>query len=309
MLYFQKEAVFIQKERESKIISRVKDNFYKHPKTGFIQSVISIIPQKSFSDVMNALRELDDKFTLCLQEEMSKGKNNSSDWLAHLQLEIDQHNDEFGIDPQQTGNLLRHALRGMIYHHIIESDVYTVPYAEECPWRYIVDFAKRTFPSGNKLSEFSLFKNNRKKKQDYSILIDEVYSVYRRALIHFCSNATSREINVLVPEINSANIIVSANKNKSSLLESDPWAISLTSIRQWTQYSDRYWAYGSLFAIKSVLDALINANELGYFSFEACNVISELSSGADFEIEEKTAIINTGIKTISLLNESILTTC
>ncbi|EJL6695835.1 hypothetical protein NMR62_003616, partial [Vibrio cholerae] len=84
--------------------------------------------------------------------------------------------------------------------------------------------------------------------------------------------------------------------------------VTLTSIRQWTQYADRYWGYGSLFAIKAVLDALIAAKETGELSFSENNVIRDLSKNLELTIEEKTVILNTGVKTLLLLSKSTCST-
>ncbi|EIF8947214.1 hypothetical protein V5G98_08575 [Vibrio cholerae] len=310
MLYFQQEAIFIQKEQESKIISRVKDNYYKHPQNGFVNDIIKNIPQKSFFDVIEALKKLDENFTLELQE-MSKEQKIPREWLANLLLEIDQHNDMFGIDPQQTGNLLRHALRGMVYHYIIENDIYTVSFDEECPWRYIIDYAKRNFQPFHKKSAFPFFYKSKKEflsEWDCSFLISELSAIYRQALIHFCSHSTYKEISILASEINKANIDASNKENNLLLHYSAHWAVTLTSIRQWTQYADRYWGYGSLFAIKAVLDALIAAKETGELSFSENNVIRDLSKNLELTIEEKTVILNTGVKTLLLLSKSTCST-
>lgn len=308
MLYFYQQGYEAEQAANEALINKLKDNFHKHPKSGFIHDLIADLPQKSFADVMVALGRLANNFELKLQQTKSPAQANA--WMHNLLAEVDEHNVQFGLDPQQTGNLIRYTLRGMIYHHFIENGEYLIPTRHVKPLAFI----------NNETLEHSVFqhswlKNKAKKpmplannlKLTLCGLFKQLMSAYRQGLLACGLLLEEQHTDLLVNELSYFKSSTKlTNTPALAPIGSDSWLETINTIKQLTLFSDVYWNIGALYGLRAFL---IRLNSIGQFipseQSDLTNPIAALVTEKVATDEEIAVVYNASNRVLSLVQQTL----
>ncbi|WP_138586609.1 hypothetical protein [Pseudoalteromonas sp. S558] len=306
MLYFYQAACEIDQEIKENLINKLKDNFHRHPRTGYVDEVIKALPQKKFTDVINALTLLDERFQQHLHQ--IGNADEQSLWMHELLLEVDTHIGAFGLDPQQTGNLLRYTLRGMVYHHIVEHGEYMLPQLYSEPLAYI----HRTTME-HTVFQYAL------PQQCYGLSHDqlthwlcELIRIYKQAVLACCLLLKDQQVDLLCADLQCFN---SAHYESFLRVGKDLDCINMVelkgTIKRLTQYSDLYWNLGALYGLRAFICHLNihYCDILPHVNLSGDNPITSLIEAEISNKETLAAAYNSAQQLLNKLNHATKKNC
>lgn len=298
MLYFYQAACEIDQEIQENLVNKLKDNFHRHPRIGYVDEVIRALPQKKFADVINALTLLDERFQQQLHQIGSADEQ--SLWMHELLLEVDTHIGTFGLDPQQTGNLLRYALRGMVYHHIIEHGEYLLPQRYSEPLTYI-----HRSTMEHRIFRYACFQQScGLSHEQLTLWLCELIVIYKQAVLACCLLLNDQQVDLLSADLACFN---SAQYESFVRVGQDVDCINVVelkgTVKRLTQYSDLYWNLGALYGLRAFICHLnVHCDVLPHASLSGDNPLISLIEAEISNEETLAAAYNSAQQVLNKLN-------